>query len=227
MMEEKRYNILFVEDHPLILDGYKKALWVLKKNKPNWHFEYEEANSCDTAMGILNKNEVQKVWDLVFLDLKIPPSQGGKFLSGEDIGLQVRKRQPSAKIVIATTFDNPFRIQTIFKNINPEGFLIKNESTASVLVEAISTIIEGKPYYSPGVVQVLRQNLANNFLVDDLDRKLLYELSIGTNTSNLPKILPLSLATVERRKKHLKEIFDVEGDDDRELLERARELGFI
>lgn len=226
-MEDRTFNVLFVEDHPLILDGYKKALKVLGKQKPTWHFAYNEANSCDSALEILGKHGAQKGWDLVFLDLKIPPSESGKYISGEDIGLQIRRDYPSAKVIIATTFDNPYRIQTIFKTINPEGFLIKNESTAKILVEAITTLIEGKPFYSSRVIQVLRRNFANDFLVDDLDRKLLYELSIGTNTSSISKILPMSQATVERRKKNLKELFDVTGDDDRDLLERARELGFI
>lgn len=226
-MKEQLFNVFFVEDHPLILDGYKKALKVINKRIPEWHFEYREANSCDTALAILDESSKNKTWDLVFLDLKIPPSEKGKHLSGEDIGVEVRHRYPDAKIVIATTFDNPFRIQNIFKNLNPEGFLIKNESTAPILVEAITQIIQGKPYYSSRVIQILRKNMANDFVVDDLDRKLLYELSIGTKTTNLPKVLPLSLATIERKKKNLKEIFDVEGDDDRDLLERARELGFI
>lgn len=226
-MEERSFNILFVEDHPLILDGYTKALKVLKKRNENWHFEYQTANSCDSAMEIIAKSGKQKEWDLVFIDLKIPPSASGKIISGEDIGMEIRKSNPSTKIVIATTFDSPYRIQTIFKSINPEGFLIKNESTAKIMVKAITDLIEGKLYYSSGVIRVLRKNFANDFIVDDLDRKLLYELSIGTSTSSLSKILPMSKATVDRRKKNLKELFDVTGDDDRELLERARELGFI
>ncbi|HZH87867.1 MAG TPA: hypothetical protein VFD78_01680 [Chitinophagaceae bacterium] len=226
-MKERTFRILLVEDHPLILDAYKLAFKEIENNNPLWRFYIAEANSCDTAMAVFEATNPQRGFDLVFLDLKIPASRDKKILSGEDIGVHVRKEYLDSKLIIITTFDNAYRIQNIFRNINPEGFLVKSDITAKILVSAILDILQDTPYYSHTVLQAMRKNIANEFFLDDLDRKILYELSIGTKTSNLSKILPLSQATVERKKKNLKEVFDVQGDDDRDLLERARELGFI
>ena len=45
--------------------------------------------------------------------------------------------------------------------------------------------------------------------------------------NELPQIIPLSLAALERRKRVLKEVFDVEKKSDRELLKVAEEKGFL
>ena len=56
---------------------------------------------------------------------------------------------------------------------------------------------------------------------------MLYELSSGTKMNELPQVLPLSIAALERRKRILKDVFDVVGKGDRALLISARERGFI
>ena len=52
-------------------------------------------------------------------------------------------------------------------------------------------------------------------------------MSIGTKMKDLPKIIPMSMAGLEKRKKHLKEIFEILNNDDRELILKAKEKGFI
>jgi hypothetical protein len=56
---------------------------------------------------------------------------------------------------------------------------------------------------------------------------MLYELSLGTRMKDLPNIVPLSIAGIEKRKRILKEVFDVEDQGDKALIMKARELGFI
>ena len=50
---------------------------------------------------------------------------------------------------------------------------------------------------------------------------------MGGRTVELPSILPMSIAGVERRKRHIKEAFGISGQDDRALVKIAREKGFI
>lgn len=225
-MERKLIKILFVEDHPLISEGYVRALEVLKKQRPELDFKISEAASCDAAIHLLQQ-QASPGFDLIMLDLVIPPSNCGRWLSGEDIGREVRQRHPETKLLINTSFDSVYRINSIFKTLNPEGYLIKVESNAKVIIDAISRLIDGETFYGGSVLQVLRKNLANDFVLDQWDRQILYQLSLGATTASLSSVLPMSKATIERRKRHLKEIFDVDGQDDQRLLERARELGYI
>ena len=72
--------------------------------------------------------------DIVFLDISLPPSADGEYLSGEDLGIAIKKLLPKCKIVVATTFNDNYRIQAILKNVNPDGFLIKNDVNKDELV---------------------------------------------------------------------------------------------
>ncbi|MFL0087526.1 DNA-binding response regulator, partial [Tenacibaculum maritimum] len=66
-----------------------------------------------------------------------------------------------------------------------------------------------------------------DYIIDDLDRKILYELSIGTKMKNLPDVVPLSITAIERRKREIKKMFSISSLDDRDLILTAREKGFI
>ena len=68
---------------------------------------------------------------------------------------------------------------------------------------------------------------SSEFILDEIDRMLLFELSQGAKTKDLPNFIPLSIAGIEKRKRHLKEIFDISKSDDRTLIKVAREKGFI
>ena len=67
--------------------------------------------------------------------------------------------------MVVTTFNDNYRINNIFKNINPDGFLIKNDLNPDELILAIESIINNTPHYSETVIQLMRSNQTpNNFL---------------------------------------------------------------
>lgn len=113
------------------------------------------------------------------------------------------------------------------KNLDPDGFLIKNDITSKELVEAIKVVINDPPYYSKTVLKLIRLEVSNEFVLDSIDRKLLYELSVGTMMKDIPDILHLSIAGIEKRKRKLKGIFNLETSTNKELLEKAKEKGFL
>ncbi|MBL4887251.1 MAG: DNA-binding response regulator, partial [Flavobacteriaceae bacterium] len=132
-----------------------------------------------------------------------------------------------AKIIVSTTFNDNYRIQNIFKSINPDGFLIKNDISPNELMTTINTVMDDPPYYSKTVIKIIRREISNEFVLDYIDRKILYELSLGTRMKDLPTVLPLSIAGIEKRKRHLKNIFNIKTVDDKELILKAKEKGFI
>lgn len=221
------YNVLIIEDHPLITEAYKKAFSQISLKNPKLNFIISTANNCDTAYLKIKEASKRQGLDIVFLDIKLPPSQKGVILSGEDLGLKVIELLPNSKIIVSTTFNDNYRMNSIFKNLNPEGFLIKNDLNPKELVLAIESIIEGNSYYSKSVIELMRKLTANDFLIDAIDRKLLYELSKGTKMSQLPDIIPLSISALEKRKRVLKEVFDLVDKEDRDLFRIAEEKGFI
>lgn len=221
------YQVLIIEDHPLITEAYKKAFLKIESRNPEISFKIGDANNCDAAYSQIMEASKQQILDIIFLDIKLPPSKEGIILSGEDLGLKIIELLPNTKIVVSTTFNDNYRINSIFKSLNPEGFLIKNDLDPKELVLAIESIVDGKPYYSKSVIELMRKQTANDFLIDAIDRKLLYELSKGTKMSQLPEIIPLSISALEKRKRVLKEVFNLADKDDRDLFRIAEEKGFI
>ena len=223
----KTYNVLIVDDHPLITKAYSSALRYLSKHVPDITFNVQTATDCDTADKAIKKSQNKDGFDLVFLDISLPPSKDGKLISGEDLGLKLRNQFDDVKIIVSTTYNDNHRIYSIFKNVDPDGFLIKSDLTPEILNEAITTVLSNPPYYSKPVLKLLRKISTHDFILDDIDRRLLYELSQGAKMKELPDILLLSIAALERRKRILKELFDVVGKGDRDLIEIARKKGFI
>jgi DNA-binding NarL/FixJ family response regulator len=222
------YTALIIDDHPLISEAYKSAFKHISKKDVSISFDVDVAHDCDSAYEFIQSfAENNKTLNVVFLDISLPPSKDGKILSGEDLGLKINQLLPEARIIVSTTFNDNYRIHSIFKNINPDGFLIKNDITPLELVSAIKEVITDPPYYSKTVMKLLRNQVSSEFLLDDIDRKILYELSIGTKMKDITDFVPLSMRGIEKRKQHMRAIFKIDSTDDKELILIAKEKGFI
>lgn len=224
---QKRINVLIIDDHPLIAEAYKSALLHITQINEGISFEIALVETCEDADQKILEATTKNNIDIVFLDINLPPAEKLKIFSGEDLGIKIREELPEAKIIISTTHNDNYRIHNIFKSVNPEGFLIKNDITPQELVQSINTVIDSPPYYSRTVLKLLRMHIANDFVLDKFDRQLLYELSIGTKTKDLPNILPLSIAGIEKRKRSLRQLFDITEKGDGQLIKVAKEKGFI
>lgn len=73
----------------------------------------------------------------------------------------------------------------------------------------------------------MKKQINEDLVLDDIDRRLLHELTSGTKMKELPGVLNLSRGGVERRKRNLKMIFELEDQGDRELIKAAREKRFV
>lgn len=218
---EQHLKILMVDDHPMIIEGYQNTLMATKKE--NQLLTIDVATTCDLAVVLLKK----ETYDVCFFDISLPPSEDGRYNSGEDLAKLARKKMPKAKIIILTMFNESFRILNIIKEINPEGFLIKSDLTSRELAEAFQRILLNPPYYSSTVNNSLKVSSINDDHVDKINRKILHLLSQGVKTKNLIKHINLSMSAIEKRKKHLKLLFSVEDGKDETLLKEARKNGFI
>lgn len=220
-------SVLIIDDHPLISTAYEMAFDFVSKNDKNLVFDISIVKNCDEAIEKIKGASRGQGIDLVFLDILLPPSKDGYILSGEDLGIKIKQLLPKTKVIISTTFNDNYRVHTILNNINPDGFLVKNDITPEELVNAIKMVLTDPPYYSSTVLKLLRKQVSSEYSLDKIDRQLLHELSKGTRMKELPTVLPMSMAGIEKRKRQLKEIFNVADMSDKEMLEIAKEKGFI
>lgn len=221
----QQINILMVDDHPIIIEGYQNVLMATKKD--NQVLLIETANNCDTANQLLQRAAQEKHYDVCFFDISMPSSVDGSITSGEDLAKIARTLMPHTKIIILTMFNESFRIHNIINEIAPDGFLIKSDLTSMELSEAFQHILVAPPYYSSTVNRYLKKTIDSTVYLDDINRKILYLLSHGIKTRSLKEHIDLSMSAIEKRKKQMKLLFGIEDGKDESLLKEAKEKGFL
>lgn len=220
---KKEVDILIVDDHPVIIWGYKSVISTMKTDTV---LRVESSLSCDDVLYKINQRR-DNFFNIVLLDIHMPASKDNSFTSGEDLGLLIRKKFPKTKIIVHTSLSDSERILNIFKSLNPEGFLLKSQITPKELHDTINLVLIGQSFYSKDVSKLI-DNSDHSFFLDSFDRKILYHLAKGERMKYLPNHIPISMATIERRKKRLKLLLlDELGGNDRELLQMARKKGYI
>ena len=221
----KKYSVLIVDDHPMISEIYKMAFLKISSKNKTIEFNIDIADDCDSAIEIINKC---KKLDIVLLDIKIPPSKDLEFLSGEDLGILIKKKFPRTKIIISTTYNDNLRINNILENIKPNSLLTKNDINSEELVLAINTVLNSKKsYYSNSVLKIMKDKIPTGYLLDKIDRRLLYEISLRATNKEISDIIGLSISAIEKRKRKLNNIFGVKNRNNRKLIFKAKNKGFI
>jgi DNA-binding NarL/FixJ family response regulator len=219
-------RILMIDDHPMIIEGYQNTLQFTKKKSQE--LDIDIANNCDEAINFMNKSvQTNRRYNVLFIDISLPPSKDGSMNSGEDLAIYARKILPKARVIILTMFDESYRIHNIIQTINPEGFLIKSDLTSSELASAFQAVLHNPPFYSGTVNSHLRKTNESDIVIDEKNRKILYLLSQGAKNKSLASHLNISLSAIEKRKKQLKEIFLIDDGQDETLIKEARKKGFI
>ncbi|WP_168796299.1 response regulator [Flagellimonas onchidii] len=216
-------QILIIDDHPITVKGYKILLENLEIPTS---LEFDGAHSCDEVL--LKMDELEgNFFDIVLLDISLPASKDRTVTSGEDLGLLIKKRFPKTKIIVHTGLNEIQRISNIFRTLKPEGFLIKSDIDPKTLNHAVSRVLQNKNFYSEKIRTLLSPDDFEKIYVDSWNRKILYHLSQGHKMKDLPSHIPLSMPTIERRKKRIKSLLGVPDGSTKELLDVARKKGFI
>ncbi|MFE3869713.1 MULTISPECIES: response regulator [Flavobacterium] len=217
-------NILIVDDHPFIIEGYKNA--ITRYNPKDFEFLISQAKDCESAYNIITDPDTT-VFDIAFLDISMPPYEEKGIYNGEDLAKLISEYMPSCKIILLTMYTELLKIKTIIKTINPSGLVIKNDLTFDELIFAFDKVIKGKTYYSESVLKMLSLSEEDTIEIDQFDKQILFHLSKGTKLNDIPQYIPISLGAIERRKINLKELLKVEEGSDIELVREAKNRGLL
>ena len=133
-------KILLIDDHPFSIDGYKNIIELLRTNNELNRYTTDEAYCCESALQLIQNN----IYDLVLLDISLPPSKNGLFQSGEDLGRLILKKYPETKIIVITGFHDPLVLNNILHTISPKGFLFRGNVSSRILSAAILKVLNGK-----------------------------------------------------------------------------------
>ena len=217
-------NILIVDDHPFIIEGYKNAI---KRYHPEqYDFYIDQAKDCQAAYNIITNPDTPK-FDIAFLDISMPTFAEKNIYSGEDLAKLLSQYMPNCKIILLTMFTELLNIKTIINTINPCGLIIKNDLTFDELLYAFDKVLKNHRYYSESVLKMLNQSEDNTIQIDQFDKQILFHLSKGTKLEEITQYIPISLVEIERRKLNLKELLKIQGASDRDLVQEAKKLGLL
>lgn len=218
-------RILAVDDHEMIVLGYKYTLEscefedfkVVVHIAPGYHQGKAEIESSAKRMP----------YDIILLDISMFPDSAKEERGGQDLGLLAKQISPTSKVVFLSSFSDSYRINNILKTVNPDGYMVKSEVDQRTLQQMVTTVMDKPPYYTAAALQAIRRKMANEDQIDERDKKILYQLSIGTKTKDISNVVAAATTTVENRKRQLKTIFGVENGNDFALIEEARKRGFL
>lgn len=216
-------NILIVDDHPFIIQGYKNA--ITRYNPIKYEFSISEAKDCESAYNVVTDPDTV-AFDIAFLDISMPPYEEKAIYSGEDLAKLILEKMPNCKIILLTMFTEFLKIKTILNNINPHGLVIKNDLTFDELLFAFDKVIKNERYYSESVLKML-DSQEQTVEIDLFDQQILFHLSKGTKTKDITQYIPISLNAIEVRKLNLKELLKVPEASDIELVREARNIGLL
>lgn len=213
---KKELNILIIGDHPIITEAYKRIFF----DNNNYEINSHIVKSYGEALVILNSNN----FDVVFIDFELSSSNDNLHISGERLTILIRSKFPKTKIILEIS-ENKAKMFSILKNIPFHALLIKKDATPEIILEALDVVLAGNSFYSLTVTALKIIAEKQTFILDELDFKILQNLSQGVRTKNLVKFIPLSLSAIEKRKSKIKELFNVKSDES--LLDKVRKEGFI
>lgn len=226
-MENKKLKILMIDDNLNVRDGYEIIAKRIRKTNDNITFDI--VTKIDEALNrvLFSKNNP---YSLICIDIEMPASYDGKITSGEDLAKKIKEVSPITKFLVNTYHGKKERLLHIYKQIQPEGFLLKAESGLDNLQATILNILDGDKIYSHTVERLIQKldSEEEKCILDDIDRKILYYLNHHYTHQQIADLLKKSISTIDKRKRKLKENLLLDNDcSDAELLEKAKELGYI
>lgn len=221
----KTLRILAVDDHEITILGYKFILEDLKFD--GYNIIVDTVTTYKEAKKIIENSAKSFKYDILFLDVQLYAPDEDQPHGGEELGILARELVPETKIVYMSSFSDSFRINSILKSVDPDGYLVKTDIDPKTLEESVKIVVNDPPYYSSKALGAIRKKMANTIDIDEKDRKILYHLSKGTKTKDLEKFIRLSPSSIENRKRHLKTLFGTENGNDLALILAAKSKGFI
>ncbi|HEV2294278.1 MAG TPA: response regulator transcription factor [Tepidisphaeraceae bacterium] len=139
--------------------------------------------------------------DVVVLNV-IPPQYGRA-----DVVRAITKSFPDVRVVVLTLDPTPQLLRELL-NVGAHGCLTK-ESSATELVDAIRTVMTGKSYLSPRLVDVMVNGYARPTSAPPVrplaprEREILQRIAAGESTKEIARALRVGTKTVETHRRRL------------------------
>jgi DNA-binding NarL/FixJ family response regulator len=197
MSTNRSIRLLIVDDHPVVRDGLSGIF----AGDPDFEVVGQAANGVEA---VRQAQELQA--DVVLMDLRMPEMGGVEAIK------QLRKRTPSAHVIVLTTYDTDNDVLSAIE-AGATGYLLK-DAPREELIRAVRAAHRGESVLSPSVAGQLmgRARRPATDAISPRELEVIKLIAGGANNREAAAKLFVSEATV---KTHLMHIFEKLGVRDR------------
>ena len=191
-------RIMLADDHHLFRQGVKRIL------ETQEGFEVvAEAGSGLEAIELAKQHKP----DIAVVDIAM------KELNGIEATAQLLRASPETAVLILSMYSDERYVLRAVK-AGARGYILK-DTVEEGLLEAVRTLSEGKPYFSPAIARIFQEAHARQLeakavddryeLLTDRERQLYHMLAEGQSNKEIAARLGLSLHTVETHRTRIME----------------------
>lgn len=218
-------KILIAEDHEIINLSVQRTVQDLEIAQTDHVFYCDDA--FEKIKKALRENEP---YDLIITDLYYDDDHRPQNLkNGKEMIAAVKQVQPEIKVIFFSGEHKSGVIDSLFTELNIDGFVRKGRNDAKELKKAIDTVFNNGKHLSLDLKQDIKK--LNSFEFSTYDITLVSLLSQGVFQKNIPTFLqnnnikPNSLSSIEKRLTHLKEELKINNNE--QLVAFCKDLGLI
>lgn len=194
-------KIVIVEDHTILREGLKALL--------SQHAEFQivgEARDGLEAIRVISELKP----DLALMDLSMPK------MNGIDAIREIKRCCPGTKILVLTVHKNEEYVVASLK-AGANGYLLK-ESTHQELIQAVTHVLDGKAYLSPGISETVitgylssRKDEVSSPLdtLSQREKEVLKLIAEGYKNREIAEYLFISIKTVEKHRDNIMKKLDL------------------
>jgi DNA-binding NarL/FixJ family response regulator len=190
-------RLLIVDDHPVVRDGLSGIF----AGDPDFEVVGQAANGVEA---VTQAQELRA--DVVLMDLRMPEMGGVEAIK------QLRKRTPSAHVIVLTTYDTDSEMLSAIE-AGATGYLLK-DAPRDELIRAVRAAHRGESVLSPSVAGRLmgRARRPATDTISPRELEVIKLIAGGANNREAAAKLFVSEATI---KTHLLHVFEKLGVRDR------------
>lgn len=203
-----KIRVFVVDDHYMVIEGIRSLLQ--NENDIEWMGHATNAVSC---LAFLK----QQLPDIILMDVNLPD------ISGIELCKQVKQLYPSVFILGLSTFNQQPIIRNMLEN-GAAGYVLKN-ATREELMEAMKTVLSGKPYLSFDVALSIRKTDDELPIITRREKEILFLVGDGLTNAEIAEKLFISIPTVNTHRKSLLNKFNV--NNTASLIRLAAKLNLI
>jgi DNA-binding NarL/FixJ family response regulator len=206
MMMTKPVTFLVVDDHPV----FRQGLVALIRSDERFEVCAETGSAAETLAALEHA-----VPDIALVDISLVGQ------NGLDLVKSLKASHPAILILIISMHDEVVYAERALK-AGARGYVMKQEA-ASVMMDAISTVLSGKIYVSAAMRDRLLETMFSPReetespsveRLSDRELEVLELIGQGYGAAETAKVLNLSVKTVNAYRDHIKEKLRINGAGD-------------